>query len=216
VGRLSRRISGDNPVVVHYEITGRPGTAFLHALQTLLDLSTTAQLTMPDSPRITVLDVDDPEREWSNRLDTLGPDDGRPSAHWCQGATSSRSLMAESLKRALEDRAFSDPQQTPSCFKCKSSARTPKIEQSLAVCPIRAQNPAQLRSLTAIQGQPFSLHVRKLPSQSRSLLVFQAGHASSILATRSTASFLVRSTFSLPNIFEHSGDNMIRLVMCIS
>jgi hypothetical protein len=120
VGRLSRRISGDNPVVVHYEITGRPGTAFLHALQTLLDLSTTAQLTMPDSPRITVLDVDDPEREWSNRLDTLGPDDGRPSAHWCQGATSSRSLMAESLKRALEDRAFSDPQQTPSCFKCKS------------------------------------------------------------------------------------------------
>jgi hypothetical protein len=34
-----------------------------------------------------------------------------------------------------------------------------------------------------------------------------AGHASSILVTRSPASFLVRSTFSLPNIFEHPGDN---------
>ena len=76
VGRLSRRISGNNPVVVHYEITGRPGTPFLHALHTLLDLSTTARLTMPGSPRITVLDVDDPEREWPNGLDRLGPDDG--------------------------------------------------------------------------------------------------------------------------------------------
>ena len=54
VGRLSRRISGDNPVAVHYEITGRPGTPFLHALHILLDLSTTARLTMPGSPRVTV------------------------------------------------------------------------------------------------------------------------------------------------------------------
>jgi hypothetical protein len=76
VGRLSRRISGDDPVVIDYEVTGRPGTAFLHALHALLDLSLTARLTMPGSPRITVLDVDDPEREWPNGLDTLGPDDG--------------------------------------------------------------------------------------------------------------------------------------------
>ena len=76
VGRLSRRISGDNPIAVHYEITGRPGTPFLHALHILLDLSTTARLTMPGSTRVTVLDVDDPEREWPNGLDTLGPDDG--------------------------------------------------------------------------------------------------------------------------------------------
>jgi hypothetical protein len=76
VGRLSRHISGDNPIVVDYEITGQPGTPFLHALHTLLDLSTTARLTMPGTPRITVLDVDDPEREWPNGLDTLGPDDG--------------------------------------------------------------------------------------------------------------------------------------------
>jgi hypothetical protein len=76
VGRLSRRISGDNPVVVDYEVTGRPGTRFLHALHMLLDLSSTARLIMPGSPQITVLDVDDPEREWPNGLDTFGPDDG--------------------------------------------------------------------------------------------------------------------------------------------
>src|SRR5215217_2129749 len=76
VGRLSRRISGDNPVAVHYEITGRPRTPFLHALHILLDLSTTARLSMPGSPRVTVLDVDDPERELPNGLDTLGPADG--------------------------------------------------------------------------------------------------------------------------------------------
>jgi hypothetical protein len=76
VGQLSRRVSGDNPVVVDYEVTGRPGTPFLHALHALLDLSSTARLTVPGSPRITVLDVDDPEREWPNGLDALGPDDG--------------------------------------------------------------------------------------------------------------------------------------------
>jgi hypothetical protein len=76
VGRLSRRISGQDPVVVEYEVTGRPGTPFLHALHALLDLSSTARLTMPGSPRMTVLDVDDPEREWPNGLDTFGPDDG--------------------------------------------------------------------------------------------------------------------------------------------
>ena len=76
MGRLSRRISGDNPVVVDYEITGLPGTPFLHALHTLLDLSSTARLALPGSPRISVLDVDDSEREWPDGLDTLGPDDG--------------------------------------------------------------------------------------------------------------------------------------------
>ena len=74
--RLSRRISGDEPVVVEYEVAGRPGTPFLHALHALLDLSSTARLTIPGSPRMTVLDVDDPEREWPNGLDTFGADDG--------------------------------------------------------------------------------------------------------------------------------------------
>jgi hypothetical protein len=57
-----------------------------------------------------------------------------------------------------------------------------QIEQTLAACPIRALYPAQLRSLTVNHGQPFSLHARKRRSQSLSVLVFQAGHASSILA----------------------------------
>ena len=39
------------------------------------------------------------------------------------------------------------------------------------------------------------LHVRKRPSQSLSVLVFQAGHASSILVTRSTAKSLVALLF---------------------
>jgi hypothetical protein len=71
-----------------------------------------------------------------------------------------------------------------------------QIEQSLVPCPIRAQYGALLRSLTANHGQHFPLHVRKLPSQSPTVLVFQAGHASSILVTRSMAIALVRG--SLP------------------
>jgi hypothetical protein len=35
---------------------------------------------------------------------------------------------------------------------------------------------------------------------------FQAGHASSILVTRSTALLLVNSTLSVPNLFEHQDD----------
>ena len=38
-GWLSRRISGDSPVVVEYEVTGRPATSFLHAVHALLDVS---------------------------------------------------------------------------------------------------------------------------------------------------------------------------------
>ena len=94
VGRLSRRISGQDPVVVEYEVTGRRGTPFLHALHALLDLSSTARLAMPGSPRMTVLDVDDPEREWPNGLDTFGPDDGTAICALVLGATKSPSSMA--------------------------------------------------------------------------------------------------------------------------
>jgi hypothetical protein len=72
--------------------------------------------------------------------------------------------------------------------------------------PIRAQYGAQLRSLAVNHGQPFPLHIRKLPSQSITVLVFQAGHASSILVTRSTAFALVRRTFAVPELFEHPDD----------
>jgi hypothetical protein len=61
-----------------------------------------------------------------------------------------------------------------------------QFEQWLAACPIRAQYSEQLRSLMASHGQPFPLHIRKTPSHSVKGFVFQAGHASSILVTRST------------------------------
>jgi hypothetical protein len=58
----------------------------------------------------------------------------------------------------------------------------------------------------ASHGQPFSLHVRQSPSQSFKGFVFQAGHASSILVTRSSASLLVNSPFALPQLFEQPDD----------
>ena len=60
-------------------------------------------------------------------------------------------------------------------------------------CPIRAQYAAQLRSLTANHGQHFPLQISKPPGQSLFGFVFQAGHASSILVTRSTAKGLVNN-----------------------
>jgi hypothetical protein len=75
------------------------------------------------------------------------------------------------------------------CKQVSSFGSWPKSNSHAVACPIRAQYAVQLRSLTAIEGQPFSLHVRKLPSQSLSVLVFQAGHASSILVTRSSTSW---------------------------
>jgi hypothetical protein len=42
---------------------------------------------------------------------------------------------------------------------------------------------------------------------------FQAGHANSILVTRSRASLLVKSAFSVPRLFEHPDDRMTGLVM---
>ena len=71
------------------------------------------------------------------------------------------------------------------CKQVSSFGSWPKSNSHTVACPIRAQYPAQPRSLTANRGQPFSLPVRKLPSQSLSVLVFQAGHASSILVTHS-------------------------------
>ena len=103
VGRLSPHISGDDPVVVDYEVTGRPGTPFLHALHTLLDLSTTAHLTMPGSPRMTVLDVDDSEREWPNGLDALGPDDGTAICALVPGCQEVAVVDGESVLRFAWD-----------------------------------------------------------------------------------------------------------------
>jgi hypothetical protein len=49
----------------------------------------------------------------------------------------------------------------------------------------------------------FPLHIRKAPSQSLSGFAFQAGHASSILVTRSAASSLVRRLIAAIVIIEH-------------
>ena len=77
-------------------------------------------------------------------------------------------------------------------FASKVSTSTPRFKAKsnshLVACPIRAQYPAQLGSLTASHGQPFPLNATKPPSQSLAVLAFQAGHASSILVTRSTTS----------------------------
>jgi hypothetical protein len=76
VGRLSRHLSGDNPVIVEYEVTGRPGTCFLHAVHALIDVGPQARLIVPGAKTFTVLDDDTPPRAWPSGLDRLGPDDG--------------------------------------------------------------------------------------------------------------------------------------------
>jgi hypothetical protein len=99
---------------------------------------------------------------------------------------SERHHKTESLKRALEDPAFSD---LLAIARPRSEAEFPLALPNRTMTgrvPNSCPNPAHLRSLMAIQGQPFSLHVRKRASQSSTVLVFQAGHASSILVTRST------------------------------
>jgi hypothetical protein len=75
-GRLSRRIEGNTPVLIHYEVTAPPGTVFLHALHALLDVSPQARLVVPEADRMIVLDGNDPRRRWPSGLDSLGPDDG--------------------------------------------------------------------------------------------------------------------------------------------
>lgn len=76
LGSLRRRVQGNAPVEVAYEIAGEPGTRFLHAVHLLLALSETAYLVVPGAEQMRVLDRDDPDRTWPGGLDRLGPDDG--------------------------------------------------------------------------------------------------------------------------------------------
>jgi hypothetical protein len=62
-----------------------------------------------------------------------------------------------------------------------SPSGSSQIEQWLVACPIRAQDCAQQQSSTAIQGQHFGLHGKKLPSQSFLGLAFQAGQRVQLL-----------------------------------
>lgn len=76
--RLGRRISPvADGVRVDHEITGPPGTRFVHAVHALLDLSPSARLVVPGAS--TMLLVDDETgtlHPWPSGLDSLGPDDG--------------------------------------------------------------------------------------------------------------------------------------------
>jgi hypothetical protein len=56
-------------------------------------------------------------------------------------------------------------------------------------------NTPRNRALAATRGQPFPLHVSKPPSHSLWHFAFQAGHASSILVTRSIGKALVKGPF---------------------
>ena len=90
VGRLSRLISGDSPVIIQYEVRGRPATSFLHAVHALIDVGPQARLIVPGARTFTVLDDDTPPRVWPSGLDTLGPDDGTAICallHECREAT---------------------------------------------------------------------------------------------------------------------------------
>jgi hypothetical protein len=91
-----------------------------------------------------------------------------------------------------------------------------QIEQRVVACPIRAQYSAHSRSLTANYGQPLPFLIRRPPSQSLTGFVFQAGHASSILVTRSRSSLLVNSLSLCPSYSTTQMTRMTRRVMCIS
>jgi len=77
VGRLRREIdAAEGSVEISYELIGRPGTAFLHAVHALLAASESARLVVPEWDSATVLDPEPHPVEWPSGLDRLGPDDG--------------------------------------------------------------------------------------------------------------------------------------------
>ena len=76
LGALRRAIKGSDTVEVEYEVSGRPGLGFLHALHLLLDVGPDARLVVPGTPVARDLDDDGPARPWPDGLDRLGPDDG--------------------------------------------------------------------------------------------------------------------------------------------
>ena len=122
------------------------------------------------------------------------------SGSWCltcrasrisaaRGAALCRMRPAHLMRLLAADWAQTTLEKAPSATLlagCLHSVQA-KSNRHLTACPIRAQHSAQPRSLTAIRGQPFPFHVKKPPSQRLTGFVFQAGHASSILVTRSAA-----------------------------
>ena len=74
--RLQREIRSAPELQVHYEVTGPPGTRFLHAVHALLELSPDARIEVPQARLMTVLDPSEAVRPWPCGLDRFGPDDG--------------------------------------------------------------------------------------------------------------------------------------------
>lgn len=74
--RLQREISRAPKLEVHYEVTGPPGTRFLHAVHALLELRPDARIEVPEARLMTVLDPSEVVRPWPSGMDRLGPDDG--------------------------------------------------------------------------------------------------------------------------------------------
>lgn len=75
-GRLHRRATGTAPLRIDYDLSGTPGTAFLHAVHALLDLTPSARLLAPGATTMLVLDPAPSWSTWPAGLDRLGPDDG--------------------------------------------------------------------------------------------------------------------------------------------
>lgn len=82
---LRRQLTEQAGVVrADYQITGPPGAPFLHAVHLLLEVSESARLHVPGTPRVRVLDHPEPgasiETVWPVAVgvpaDRLGPDDG--------------------------------------------------------------------------------------------------------------------------------------------
>jgi hypothetical protein len=91
---------------------------------------------------------------------------------------------------------------------CEQGCRSGQgqIEQPRVACPIRAQYPRTFGHSWLVMVSLFPLHVRKMPRESMMGFAFQASHASSILVTRSRASYLVNGAFTAPELFEHGDD----------
>lgn len=108
-GRLTRSIRGCAPLVVDYELAGRPGTGFVHAVHALLDLSPAARLVLPGVSRVRNVE-DGSWQAWPGGLDRLGPDDGTatcvlaPGCHQARVVDGDHSLSLEWSAPGAEDR----------------------------------------------------------------------------------------------------------------
>ncbi|WP_232666324.1 hypothetical protein [Pseudonocardia sp. TRM90224] len=82
--RLAREIDGGR---VAYEVTGPPGTPFVHAVHALLDVSPSSWVEAPGVESAVLLDGPGGTVAWPSGLDRLGPDDGTAVAALLPGCS---------------------------------------------------------------------------------------------------------------------------------